>query len=296
MTGIQWTDETLNPTTGCDRVSDGCDNCYALSMAKRLKAMGQAKYQRDGDPRTSGPGFGFAMHPDTLRIPLTWKKPRRVFVNSMSELFHKDATVDFIAQMWAVMAATPQHTYQILTKRHARMRSVLRDECRCGAGHAPGVHFWSRMEWASTPHSPTYVPGLRSGIYHDLQWPLPNVHLGVSAENQANAGLRVPALRQTPAAVRFISAEPLIGPIENLDLSGISWLIAGGESGAGARPCDPGWIRSLVDQCAAAGVACFVKQMGSVWARENGGPSAGGDPSYWPEDLRIREFPRVVSR
>jgi hypothetical protein len=119
---IEWTDTTWNPTTGCDRVSPGCDRCYALTMAKRLKAMGSAHYQRDGNPATSGPGFGVSVHPDAVNEPLRWRKPRRVFVNSMSDLFHKDIPDEYIAQVFAVMAATPQHTYQILTKRHGRMR------------------------------------------------------------------------------------------------------------------------------------------------------------------------------
>lgn len=315
MTGIQWTNETLNPTTGCDRVSDGCTNCYALTMAKRLKGMGQAKYQRDGDPRTSGPGFGLTMHPDTLHIPLSWRKPRRCFVNSMSDLFHPEVETEFIARMWAVMAATPQHTYQILSKRHARMRSLLRDDCRCGAGHAPGVHFRSKMEWASTPHSPTYVPGLRPDVFRDMTWPLPNVHLGASVEDQETANLRVPALVETPAAVRFLSLEPLLAPVDlsvirtrngTLPVSPlemhydqdtgvgqhpISWLIIGGESGPGARPMQIEWARSLVKQAHETGIACFVKQLGSRWDANHGRRGNGGDISQWPEDLRIREFP-----
>jgi hypothetical protein len=126
MTGIEWTQHVWNPTTGCDKVSRGCEHCYALSMAKRLKGMGSAKYQRDGDPRTSGPGFAITEHPDAVTQPLTWRQPRRVFVNSMSDLFHQGVTDKFLAQVWAVMAATPQHTYQVLTKRHGRMRSLLR--------------------------------------------------------------------------------------------------------------------------------------------------------------------------
>ena len=124
-TGISWTGETWNPTTGCDRVSSGCDHCYAMTMAKRLKGMGQAKYQRDGDPKTSGPGFGLTVHRDALTLPLRWRKPRKVFVNSMSDLFHADVPAEFIARVFAVMAACPQHTFQVLTKRHARMKSLL---------------------------------------------------------------------------------------------------------------------------------------------------------------------------
>ncbi|HEV2927566.1 MAG TPA: DUF5131 family protein, partial [Propionibacteriaceae bacterium] len=154
---IEWTEATWNPTTGCDRVSAGCDNCYALTLAKRLKAMGSAKYQTDGDPRTSGPGFGVAVHPDTLPDPLHWRKPRTVFVNSMSDLGHARVPREFVARVFAVMAATTQHTYQILTKRPERLARMLTDECRCGSGHQNGEHFRTEMEWAATPHSPTYV-------------------------------------------------------------------------------------------------------------------------------------------
>src|SRR6266496_2008319 len=126
-TAIEWTEATWNPTTGCDRVSRGCDNCYAMTMAKRLKAMGQPRYQTDGEPRTSGPGFGVSCHPDALQLPMTWRKPRLVFVNSMSDLFHAKVPLEFIKQVFDVMSATPQHTYQLLTKRARRLRRVASD-------------------------------------------------------------------------------------------------------------------------------------------------------------------------
>lgn len=262
MSRIEWTDATWNPTTGCDRISAGCDNCYALTMARRLKAMGAAKYQTDGDPRTSGPGFGVTVHPDVLAEPLRWRKPRRVFVNSMSDLFHARVPREFVAQVFAVMAATPQHTYQILTKRPERAARMLGE--LCDHGHQRGEHFRAEMEWAATPHSPTYVPGLQSGIYHRAPWPLPNVWVGASVESDEHTS-RADALRATPAAVRFISAEPLLGPLPSLDLTGIDWLIAGGESGPKARPMAPHWVRDLRDRCTAAGVAFFFKQWGE-WA------------------------------
>jgi protein gp37 len=294
---IEWTNTTLNPTTGCDKISPGCDNCYALTMAKRLKAMGQAKYQNDGDPRTSGPGFGLTVHPDTLGEPLRWRDPRKVFVNSMSDLFHARVPREFVQRFWAVMAATPQHSYQVLTKRPARMARIITDICECGAGHAPGVHFRSAMDWAATPHSPTYVPGVKS-TYHTAPWPLPNVWLGTSIELDKYAD-RADDLRNTPAAVRFISAEPLLGPLPSLDLTGIDWLIVGGESGPGSRPVDLGWFRELIAMARTAGTAVFVKQMGSRWASDMsvGGQSLarvdkkGGDWRYWPDDLKIREYP-----
>ncbi|MCX5598375.1 phage Gp37/Gp68 family protein [Streptomyces phaeochromogenes] len=265
MTGIEWTEQTWNPTTGCDRISPGCDNCYALTMAKRLKGMGQAKYQTDGDPRTSGPGFGIAVHPDVLAEPLRWKKPRKVFVNSMSDLFHARVPVDFIIDVWRTMQATPQHTYQILTKRAARLPRVL-DQ----------VH-----------------------EALDLDEPLPNVWLGTSIESDDHAR-RATALRHSLAAVRFVSAEPLLGPLPSLDLDGIDWLIIGGESGPGARPLEPWWISDLIHEARQADAAPFVKQLGSFWARDTAvagksvaawGDTKGGVPEYWPAQLRVREYP-----
>jgi protein gp37 len=225
---IEWTQATWNPTTGCDRVSRGCDNCYAMTLAKRLKAMGQPRYQQDGDPRTSGPGFGVACHPDALSLPFSWKKPRRVFVNSMSDLFHVKVPVDFVQRVFEVMAATPQHTYQLLTKRARRLRRL-----------AP-----------------------------DLQWP-PNVWIGVSVEDEQVLN-RIEDLRAVPAHVRFLSCEPLLGPLDNLPLDGITWVIAGGESGHQARPVEDEWIRSIRDQCLAADVAFFFKQWGGRTPKSGG--------------------------
>jgi protein gp37 len=252
---IEWTDVTWNPVTGCDRTSPGCDNCYALTLASRLKAMGQAKYQRDGDDRTSGPGFGLTLHRDELDKPLTWRKSRMVFVNSMSDLFHPDVPIDFILDVWATMASTPQHAYQILTKRPQRMARVVR------AMDGPV---------------------------------LPNVWLGASVETQPYADLRLPHLLATPAATRFVSLEPLLGPVQlpEDEVRELDWVIVGGESGRGARPMHVNWVRAIRDSCQRAGVAVFVKQLGAVWAAENTGRHAhGGDWSVWPNDLRVREFP-----
>lgn len=225
---IEWTEATWNPTTGCDRISAGCDNCYALTLAKRLKAMGNAKYQKDGDHRTSGPGFGVAMHPEALDIPRRWKQPRVVFVNSMSDLFHAQVPTDFIHQVFAVMAETPRHTYQLLTKRPRRLARM--------AG--------------------------------DLPWPS-NVWMGVTVENAATVW-RADELRKVPAAVRFISAEPLLEPVPGLTLDGIDWLIAGGESGRGFRPVREEWLLDLRDRCADAGTAYFFKQWGGARPKSNG--------------------------
>jgi protein gp37 len=224
---IEWTEVTWNPTTGCDRTSPGCDHCYALTLAKRLKAMGQEKYQTDGDPRTSGPGFGVTLHPDTLGLPHSWTKPRVVFVNSMSDLFHERVPDDYIRQVFAVMASTPRHTYQVLTKRSKRLARIA-----------------NSLDWA------------------------PNIWMGVSVETQSYA-FRTDHLKTVPAAVRFVSAEPLIGPLQ-IDLDGIGWLIAGGESGHGARPMSPEWARALRDACQEAGTAFFFKQWGGHT------PKAGG--------------------
>ncbi|RKR92835.1 protein gp37 [Micromonospora pisi] len=305
-TDIEWTKRagtvgrTWNPTTGCDKISAGCGlpmsdddqgedgigGCYACTMAKRLKAMGSAKYQNDGNPVTSGPGFGVTMHPDVLPEPLRWRKPSTVFVNSMSDLGHARITREFLTRVWAVMADTRQHTYQILTKRPRRMARILTDDCNCGAGHQSGVHFRSEMEWAATPHNPMYVPGLKHGLYHRMEWPLPNVWMGTSIELDKHTD-RADDLRATPAVVRFISAEPLLGPLPSLDLTGIDWLIIGGESGPRSRPMHLDWVYELIGKARAAGTAVFVKQLGQRWA----GTGKGGDWSTWPEDLRIREYP-----
>ena len=231
-TAIEWTDETWNPTTGCDRVSPGCDHCYALTMAARLKAMGQPKYQRDGDPRTSGPGFGLTVHDDALDVPLRWRRPRRIFVNSMSDLFHPDVPARFIEDVFRVMADAHQHTFQVLTKRPQRMAGVV------------------------------------SALLPRLQ-ELPNVWLGTSIESDRYS-FRADHLRDTPAAVRFLSCEPLLGPLPSLDLTGIAWVIAGGESGLQARPVDPDWIRDIRDRSASAGAAFLFKQWGGRTPKANG--------------------------
>lgn len=225
---IEWTEATWNPTTGCDRVSSGCDNCYALALAKRLKAMGAAKYQNDGDVRTSGPGFGVTVHPDALLLPHSWRTPKLVFVNSMSDLFHAKVPVAFIQQVLTVMADTPQHTYQVLTKRAHRLRRI-----------APKLDF------------------------------PPNAWVGVTVESGEQLD-RVEELRAVPAAVRFLSCEPLLGPLTGLDLSGIRWVIAGGESGPRHRPMEPAWVEEIRDACDAAGVPFFFKQWGGRT------PKAGG--------------------
>jgi protein gp37 len=225
---IEWTQATWNPVTGCDRVSAGCDHCYALTLAARLKGMGQAKYQRDGDPRTSGPGFALTLHPQELATPRRWRRPRLIFVNSMSDLFHPKVPAGFVGQVFEVMAATPQHTYQVLTKRPKRARQLLRS-------------------WA----------------------PAPNVWLGVSVEDDSQVE-RADILREVPAAVRFLSCEPLLGPLSSLDLARIDWVIVGGESGPDFRPMRAEWAVGLRDRCVAADIPFFFKQWGGRTPKSGG--------------------------
>jgi protein gp37 len=290
-TKIEWSDATWNVVTGCEKVSPGCDHCYAETFAERWRGTPGHHFEN---------GFDLTLRPERLDLPLRWKKPRRIFVNSMSDLFHQDVPEEFIAKVWTVMAATPQHTYQILTKRHARMRSVVR-----------------RIAWRTptTEERRRGVHGSQAYVQanEDLNWHLGhpevlrNVWLGVSAEDQQRAALRIPALLDTPAAVRFVSAEPLLGPIDLRNLrsgsavidslggdvkdregvvytgtpSVLDWVIVGGESGPGARPMHPDWVRTLRDQCTAADVAFFFKQWGEyITATVEDDPAFAGGRAY----------------
>lgn len=261
-TGIEWTDATWNPVTGCDKVSPGCDNCYAETFAERWRGTPGHYFET---------GFDVQLRADKLALPLRWTRPRRIFVNSMSDLFHDKVPDDYIAEVFAVMACNylwdrPTHTFQLLTKRHGRMRSLLLSEdFRASVARKVGM----RSEDGDSAHDAVY--------YHF--WPLPNVWLGVSAEDQKRADLRIPALLDTPAAVRFVSAEPLLGPIELIEHFGsapavggtaaLDWVIVGGESGPGARPMHPAWARSLRDECVTGGVPFLFKQWGEWrWTRE----------------------------
>jgi protein gp37 len=247
---IEWTDATWNPVTGCTKVSPGCDHCYAERIVERFKGKGAFEE--------------IALNRERLRAPLSWRKPRRVFVNSMSDLFHDAVPDDYIASVFTVMSATPQHTYQVLTKRHARMRSFI-----------------GRLGWRTTTTDERRA-GIRGSQAYLLPTvevnaklgpvaPLPNVWLGVSVEDQKRADLRVPALLATPAAVRFLSCEPLLGPVDLRHCDGLDavdyldWVIVGGESGPGARPMHPDWARSLRRQCAVGEIPFFFKQWGE-WA------------------------------
>ena len=225
---IEWTEATWNPTTGCDKTSPGCDNCYALQMSKRLKAMGMEKYSSDGDPRTSGPGFGLTIHPDSLDAPRRWRAPRLVFVNSMSDLFHEEVPLGFIRDVFDVVADTPRHTYQLLTKRSRRLARIA-----------------DQLDWPS------------------------NLWMGVSIENDRYT-YRARHLREVGAAVQFLSCEPLLGTVGTLELQGIDWVIAGGESGNGYRPVNVNWVRELRDKCLSEGVPFFFKQWGGPRASSGG--------------------------
>jgi protein gp37 len=217
--GIEWTEATWNPVTGCTKISPGCKHCYAERMALRLQAMGQRNYRN---------GFRLTLQPGMLELPLTWKKPRTIFVNSMSDLFHVNVSVEYILQVFDVMRRAHWHTFQILTKRSERLAELD-----------------SRLEWS------------------------PNVWMGVSVESDAYRW-RIEDLRRTRAAIRFLSLEPLLGPLRDLDLQGIDWVIVGGESGPGARAISPIWALDLRDQCHAAGVPFFFKQWGG-WNKKKTG-------------------------
>jgi protein gp37 len=285
-TKIEWTDASWNPIRGCSRVSEGCRNCYAERIAARFSGPGQA-YEGVAEMRRSCGTPGQAVHgakevprwtgkvrfiEEHLEDPLHWKKPRRIFVNSMSDLFHEKILDKWIHLIFGVMAACPQHIFQILTKRPLRMREWAREvENRVPKA---GCNPWL-VDWPS----PTGEP--RTG-----KWPLPNVWLGVSVEDQKTADERIPLLLQTPAAVRWISYEPALGPVDlwkytysdvkMKEHSLLDWVVCGGESGPGARPMHPDWARSVRDQCAAAGVPFFFKQWGA-WISVGQGFCSGKD-------------------
>ena len=391
MSNIEWTDTTWSPVVGCTPVSPGCLNCYAATMARRLEAMGRTEYApREVECYACGgegtyPDVGrcpwcskgqetvriaevrggravftgdVRTVPDRLTDPLHWRKPRMVFVNSMSDLFHEDVPFEFIDRVFAVMALCPQHTFQVLTKRPERMAEY------CNRRYMPGAICDAAIAMRRSIVK-TEIKEHDDGAYSKLTgpaWPLPNVWLGASVEDQARADERIPNLLRCPAAVRFLSCEPLLGELDIgrwlCDNVYLNWVIVGGESGPNARPCDVAWIRSIVRQCREAGVTCFVKQLGAwpecdesgsvqvlrcracgtvqgnmecdvlggdeavyrvtrkgkkrkvVMVREEelfcwkcgassqrDGPQRlhdrkGGDPSEWPEDLRVREWPK----
>ena len=253
---IQWTDATWNPITGCTKVSPGCAHCY-IERTPAFRMNGR-RFLRGHLP--------LEFHDDRLDQPLHWKTPRRVFVNSLSDLFHTDVPDDFLHRVYHTMEYAKQHQFQILTKRADRLVSYL--AWRYGDGRLPSRHLWH----------------------------------GVSVENRTTKP-RIDAIREARSAVRFLSLEPLLEDLGHLDLRGISWVIVGGESGPSARPFNLEWARSIIAECRAAGVACFVKQVGSrptgYWTNTLGPgfnrhalrDRKGGNPAEWPPDLRVREYP-----
>jgi len=277
MTKIEWVKnedgtlgKTWNISTGCTKISPGCKNCYAERMAKRLKAMGQPNYRN---------GFDLTMHEHMLEAPLRWKKPQRIFVNSMSDLFHEDVYDSFIEKVFAVMALCEWHTFQVLTKRPKRMKELFQ---------------WGNIF--------PYIEGQAHKLYMDvfkddisMDFPVcgmpDNVWLGVSVESPDHYD-RIEHLFQTPAAVRFLSLEPLLEPVEDIchelvdcfDYDAIDWVIVGAESGPNARPMELDWVRSIVNQCRDVDVPVFVKQL-----CKNGRKIPF---DLWPEDLQIREWPK----
>ena len=230
---IEWTDATWNPITGCDKISPGCKHCYAERMANRLTAMGNPNYKN---------GFALTLQPQMLRLPLEWRKPRQIFVNSMSDLFHDDVPLEYIQRVFGVMNQANWHQYQILTKRAERLEQL----------------------------SPL------------LNWG-PNIWMGVSVESEKYLG-RIDHLRHTAAHIKFLSLEPLLGPLHDMNLRGIHWAIVGGESGPGARPVDPAWVTGIRDQCLNAGVAFFFKQWGGVQKKKAGRELEG---RTWDEKPRL---------
>lgn len=352
MTAIEWTDEVWNPVTGCSRVSEGCRYCY-IERTPPFRMQGR----KLGDP--------VQLHPERLDAPLRWKKPRRVFVNSLSDLFHEQVPDEFIVAVFGVMAARPDHTFQILTKRPERMLAWFHWIGQRGGfgryirnirpdGDRTVPNYFTPVARTQVVNGRTYraaddpwISVFNAASFHMVAGRLGNVWLGVSIEDQATANERIPLLLQTPAAVRWVSAEPLLGPVDLREVNPfddfhtdaldtpdpyyrLNWVVAGGESGPQARPCDVAWIRSIVRQCRATGVPCFVKQLGSyVVDRNDAGfdgdgddwpmgtdiddPSndwsyqgasirvrlhdrKGGDPSEWPKDLAVRQWPKEVVR
>ena len=231
QSSIEWTESTWNPLTGCDKISPGCKFCYAERMAKRLHGMGQPRYAK---------GFELTLHEDVLELPLSWKKPQRIFVNSMSDMFHRDVPLDFILKTFDVMRRASWHQFQVLTKRSDRLAEL-----------SPAI------DW----------PG--------------NVWMGVSVERQDYVS-RIDDLRATAAAVKFLSLEPLLGPLRGLSLAGIDWVIVGGESGPGARPMDPEWVLDIKEQCRASGVPFFFKQWGGFNKKRTGRLLEGRTWDEWP--------------
>ncbi len=323
-TSIEWTDKTWNPVTGCTRASTGCDNCYAVTMTKRLEAMGQEKYS--GLVNIGKGHFNGVVkcHEDALLLPLSWKKPQRVFVNSMSDLFHPGVPFEFIDKVFAVMALCPHLTFQVLTKRPQRMVQYFATPGPITGAFAGGARGFDCEEALPASYKVFWDWFEKAGLRcPELSYPYPNVWLGTSVEDQKAADERIPHLLKCPAAVRFLSCEPLLGSVSldvmnfgaEFDAEGasyynalkgkafeadgepgswgpkIDWVICGGESGHGARPMSPDWARSLRDQCQAANVSFFFKQWGE-WVPDDGRCAEPGStvPSSVPLEYPFAEW------
>ena len=252
---IEWTDATWNPTRGCRKISPGCKNCYAETFAERFRGVDGHPYEDGFDPR---------MVPDQLGLPLNWKKPRRIFVDSMSDLFMDEVPDEYVAAVWGVMMFARRHTFQVLTKRAERLPAWF---AKMGAD--PALLFDCMQEqgvkevtFGFGPFGCTTTPKSDGKLMRGIPWPIPNVHVGVSVEDRKYGLPRIEHLRDVPAALRFLSVEPLLEDLGALDLRGIGWVIVGGESGPGARECDVAAVRSVVRQCRAQQVPVFVKQLG----------------------------------
>lgn len=288
---IEWTDDTWNPMSGCTKITAGCAHCYAESVANR--------YRGKAFPN----GFQPTLKPHKLAEPVTWRKPRKIFVNSMSDIFHERFPFEYIAAVFGTMAAAPRHTFQVLTKRPERMleffewyeqsRKPRKIRNRELIRHAALVACNANQFGVESR-----LLGALDTLPPDNTWPLPNVWVGVTVESTKYLD-RLDQLRRTPAAIRFVSMEPLLAPINQSRLEDalrdIDWVILGGESGPKARPCFPVWIHQCMDAAKSAGCAVFVKQMGSTWAKLHGSKHpAGGLPEEWNPELKIREFPGVA--
>jgi protein gp37 len=301
---IEWTDATWNVLRGCLRVSPGCQRCYAERDALRMSGPGGA-YEGlvkmvGGEPRWTGE---VRFVPELLDQPLRWRKPRRIFVNSMSDLFHEKVEDEWLDSIFAAMALAPQHVYQILTKRPERMQryvTALLDGQRYACDRATEIRK-SLVGGLMVGMANRALPGSEHRKAAPPYDPWPFVWPGVSVEDRKHLD-RLDWLRDTPAAVRFVSFEPLLEDLGSVNLDGIHQVILGGESGPGARPCDVAWIRSLRDQAKAAGCKVFVKQFGArPYVHDERGEITlrdrkGADPTEWPEDLRIREWPAGAGR
>lgn len=311
-TKIEWTHRdgtegmTWNPIRGCTKVSPGCDNCYAMEIAHRFSGPGKPFEGLTRKLNGRGQWNGkVRLVPEKLAEPVNRVTPTTYFVNSMSDLFHESVPFEFISKVFSIMGCTTRHTYQVLTKRPDRMLEFFKWRAEYPEGDLSDP--WNEdVDKTGWPDEIPWTPATKARGGYDTcgpVWPLENVWLGISAEDRQRWDERIDYLRQCPATVRFVSAEPLLGPLGVIDLSGIHWVIVGGESGRLARQCRIEWICSIVDQCQNAGVPVFVKQLGAVPEYSTDGSVSrayirlslrdrkGSDPSEWPADLRVREWP-----